>query len=1041
MRGKKCLRGLVALKLVLAMMLAAFPFSLSAGVPGITGIAPAPPFIIEPARITGGSETFEVVTAGIYTFSIMGAWGRPLDPQDFFEVRDSGNVVVPIHSSSLGSAEFITTAHISFDLQVGIHTITWGDLRPLELGAHALRMFQGDSSSPPQNHTITISTQGNVNAWRLHTYAIFTNIAWAGERVTITANSNIAAGYFFSHWEVVSGGAVLDNINSPTTWFIMPASPVEVRAVAMFDSTALTLTAVSNDPAWGIALANVDTNFVSDFGTIQAVPASGYAFVGWNQLYGTTQPLTYNPPFADFAFFLWPPVDSLGFEAEFRPMVNPRTITTTVNNPTWGSAFSSLTLVETGDRVMLQASRHLGVPATIQFSHWEAIDPSGLIIHNANQQQGAYFYAPDTNVVVEAVFIDTAAPPLTFTISPSTISLSDTTLTDDVTASGTATGNITFNRGTLPAGVNLTASGNTITATATRPAYGQPDLTGSHNVQVIRNGFTQTLTIMLNVTALTQPPPPTFTINPATITLDDTTLSQIVTAAGTATGAITFDRGTLPAAVSLTVSDNTITATATRPAYGQPELTGTHAVTVTRGGIPQTLNITLNLTPLTQAPTPTFTISPTTVTLNDTTLSQALTAGGTATGAITLDRGTLPAAVGLTATGNTITVTATRPAAGQPALTGTHVVTATRGGINQQFSVTLNVTALQPQPVLPTGGVHFPNTFWGDGWTWPQPILHQPTALHVQAVRHAAPAGATFRAEWLLNTAVQSTTPFAIGASGFNTAVLNLNFANFTHTGNWQLRVVTLVDGVETFADTSSIFPLQVFSSYWWPNAPHFPHFPNFPAQTPATTPEPAPEPFVPPSLWVGPLPLAFDDINPNEWFAGYVAAVTSAGLFQGVGDRQFSPSLNMTRAMFVQTLANLDGVNLAALGGRTPRYNDVAAGAWYFGAVEWASALGLNANISGANFQPNAPITREQIAVMLYRYINAMALNTGVHAAANVPFADQGTISPWAVNAVNAVRAAGIVTGRADGTFDPHATATRAEVAAIFARLVYLTR
>jgi len=169
------------------------------------------------------------------------------------------------------------------------------------------------------------------------------------------------------------------------------------------------------------------------------------------------------------------------------------------------------------------------------------------------------------------------------------------------------------------------------------------------------------------------------------------------------------------------------------------------------------------------------------------------------------------------------------------------------------------------------------------------------------------------------------------------------------------------------------------------------------------------------------------------------VSTAATAGLLQGTGDAQFAPTYNMTRAMFAQALANLSDADLTVLAGRLPSFNDVSAAAWYFGAVEWASALGVVTGVGNGNFAPDAPITREQMAVMLYRYINMMGINIGTIGGANVPFADQNAVSPWAATAVNAVRAMGIMPSRADGAFDPRATATRAEVSAIFARLIAL--
>jgi surface protein len=180
-----------------------------------------------------------------------------------------------------------------------------------------------------------------------------------------------------------------------------------------------------------------------------------------------------------------------------------------------------------------------------------------------------------------------------------------------------------------------------------------------------------------------------------------------------------------------------------------------------------------------------------------------------------------------------------------------------------------------------------------------------------------------------------------------------------------------------------------------------------------------------------------FDDIiTSSGWYVEYVNIVTSAGVFQGTGDGQFSPDGVMTRAMFAQVLANLSGADLSAFDGLSPSFSDISStDAWYFAAVEWAASLGIVTGIGDDLFAPDTPISREQMAVMLHRFMLIMGIELPVGEITE--FIDQDNISPWAAEAVVAMQAAGIITGRPDGSFDPQATATRAEVAAIFARLL----
>jgi len=181
---------------------------------------------------------------------------------------------------------------------------------------------------------------------------------------------------------------------------------------------------------------------------------------------------------------------------------------------------------------------------------------------------------------------------------------------------------------------------------------------------------------------------------------------------------------------------------------------------------------------------------------------------------------------------------------------------------------------------------------------------------------------------------------------------------------------------------------------------------------------------------------LPFIDIANTAWYYPHVWTVWNNRLFQGTAQNQFSPRQGMTRAMFAQVLANHRGTNVSdftAFG--VSSFNDVSTDAWYFGAVEWATQVRIIQGVGNRNFAPNELITREQMALMLYRYANIMNLDLPQNFS--TVFADQGDISYWSRNGVTAIQRAGIITGRPDGNFDPRATATRAEVATLFARFL----
>ena len=202
------------------------------------------------------------------------------------------------------------------------------------------------------------------------------------------------------------------------------------------------------------------------------------------------------------------------------------------------------------------------------------------------------------------------------------------------------------------------------------------------------------------------------------------------------------------------------------------------------------------------------------------------------------------------------------------------------------------------------------------------------------------------------------------------------------------------------------------------------------PVATP--TPQPTPAPTAPPSM-VAPLP--FIDVAATDWFYSYVRTVWENQLFQGSSHNTFEPESSMTRAMFVQVLANLDGVNLSNYANQSPIFGDVGVLMWYFPAIQWAAGQGIISGLDNTYFAPNQPITREEMALLLNNYIVSRDINLPQDETA--AFADYASISECALEAVMAIQSAGIIVGHPNGNFAPNDTATRAEVAAIFTRFL----
>ena len=181
-----------------------------------------------------------------------------------------------------------------------------------------------------------------------------------------------------------------------------------------------------------------------------------------------------------------------------------------------------------------------------------------------------------------------------------------------------------------------------------------------------------------------------------------------------------------------------------------------------------------------------------------------------------------------------------------------------------------------------------------------------------------------------------------------------------------------------------------------------------------------------------------YRDVGEYAWFSRFVTAAHAFGLFDGTSAATFSPGLPMTRAMLVQVLANLENADRSRY--TNSRFRDVPAGQWYTAAVEWAAENGIVSGTGADRFDPDAPLTREQLAVILYNYLNSKGYQIP---PGEVPsFADEGEISPWALEAVRALRGLGMVAGKGGNVFDPKGTATRAEIATVFVKLIeYLAK
>ena len=171
-----------------------------------------------------------------------------------------------------------------------------------------------------------------------------------------------------------------------------------------------------------------------------------------------------------------------------------------------------------------------------------------------------------------------------------------------------------------------------------------------------------------------------------------------------------------------------------------------------------------------------------------------------------------------------------------------------------------------------------------------------------------------------------------------------------------------------------------------------------------------------------------FRDVDEDAWYHEAVDYALDNGLMSGVSDREFAPGSTLTRAMVAQMLYSLEGKPAA---GRAD-FADVAEGAWYADAISWAAGEGIVSGY-GDTFGPNDPITREQLAAILYRYAQNEGYKTSQSGKGTEGYLDASSISSYAVKAMDWAVNAGLLSGKGNNTLAPTAGATRAEVAQIF--------
>lgn len=173
-----------------------------------------------------------------------------------------------------------------------------------------------------------------------------------------------------------------------------------------------------------------------------------------------------------------------------------------------------------------------------------------------------------------------------------------------------------------------------------------------------------------------------------------------------------------------------------------------------------------------------------------------------------------------------------------------------------------------------------------------------------------------------------------------------------------------------------------------------------------------------------------FRDVGAGDWFYGAVEYVNTAELFDGTGAEAFSPNEPMTRGMFVKVLGSAAGV--VPGGESASRFADVPEDAYCAPYVAWAAETGVVKGTSDTTFSPEEPITREDMAVMLYQYAKAYGYDTSYEEEKLEAFPDSGEVAGYAQVAMAWAVTQGVLAG-SGGYLEPKGVATRAETAQIF--------
>lgn len=255
---------------------------------------------------------------------------------------------------------------------------------------------------------------------------------------------------------------------------------------------------------------------------------------------------------------------------------------------------------------------------------------------------------------------------------------------------------------------------------------------------------------------------------------------------------------------------------------------------------------------------------------------------------------------------------------------------------------------------------------------------------------------------------------------------------------NTDITVTTLEDG-DTNPGTEDTITLRSGSSGGiTPPRPTEPEKPEKPEKPDVTEPE-KPDVTEPEDTHDTTCPSRFfTDLSSSAWYHEYADYVIGEGLMTGASDTTFAPNAALTRAMLVTTLYRAEK-EPAVTGADT--FTDVVSGSWYEKAVIWAAANGIVTGYGDGRFGPGDPITRQQLAAILWRFAQYKGYDVRANGTTMPDFVDRGQIASWAGEAVSWAYSRGVLTGKDGNVLDPTGGATRMEAAAMLARFLQLPK